>query len=723
MIRFSKEANEIIGFARIIASNLGHGKVGTEHLLLALLGRKKSEELITKKYLSGSDITYGRVLDEVVNLCGRGDRTSLSKKHYTKNLETVISKAYIRAYSRGVGETMPEDIAHALFSEPQCTAVKIAELCKSKRDFAVFKTDSLTFDTIGAIRRDTPTLNRYSTDITMQALEGKLDPVLERDTEIERVIEVLIRKNKNNPCLVGAAGVGKSAIAEGLAERIVTGRVPSALSGKRVVSVDIAALLGGAKYRGDFEERIRGIIDETKRSGNVILMIDEIHNIVGAGAGEGTLDAANILKPELARGNISVIGATTPEEWSRSVEKDRALERRFMKISVGEPSCESTLRILKGIKKRYEEHHGITIDDSALKCAVDVSVREIQNRFLPDKAIDLVDGGAARVRIRGGHTLTEFDIFNMVKQYSFKIDRTYLERKIAGQKKAIDTICSTLSSLSGRRVASLLFAGPSGVGKSECALAISNALLGESALVRVDLSEYTEPHSVARLIGAPPGYVGYGEKGILAASVSSDAPRVFLFDEAEKAHPNVTRALLGIMDSGKAVDSSGRVVSFFGSLFIFTVCTLSHRTAGGFIRGAEKNDIVKSLFGNEFLGRLDAVAMFEGASYDGARMIYDRYTGTVRDTLFDKGITLEIDREVFDALVGMSDLNSCGYRAFVKQLESAVRRETDKAVLYGKKCSVRIYVGPSGEITSFSEFRKLNLEKAELSMYNELKAD
>ncbi len=595
---------------------------------------------------------------------------------------------------------------------------------------------NLTSDAVMSMMKETPVLNNYSKDITLLAAENKLDETIARESEIDAVITTLLRKNKSNPCLVGPAGVGKSAIAEGVAQRFVYGDVPLMLRHKRIVSVDITALVAGAKYRGDFEERLKMIFTEIKNAGNVILFIDEIHNIVHTGAGEGTLDAANILKPQLARGEISIIGATTANEYSKSIACDAALDRRFTKIIVAEPSKKVACEMLRGVKSRYEEHHGITISDSALIEAVNASIKELPSKFLPDKAFDILDECLSELRMKKKFILTDVDVREFVNSKrpilpSVEKMSEILDGAVVGQSKAVEEIVCLLS-LAGGKIKrksplSMLFSGASGTGKTQCARAIHEALHGIYSFQKLDMGEFTEQHSVSRLIGSPPGYVGFEDNGVLIKSVLDNPECIILFDEIEKAHRDIVKILLGVLDSGTMNDRWGRGVDFSKCIFIFTANSENEftRRLSGFSGGEMKSsDTLTGELGAEFIGRMDKSIAFQRANVSNALLFIERQCESYRDICFDEGVGLEIDSEVCDIIVKKSDISRYGYRNVEKIFTASVGLEINR--LFSKYPhslrKIRIYVNSQEEIASFADFEKLDLENNALSMYNNKKA-
>ncbi|MEO0158106.1 MAG: ATP-dependent Clp protease ATP-binding subunit, partial [candidate division WOR-3 bacterium] len=535
-------------------------------------------------------------------------------------------------------------------------------------------------------------LERFTRDLTQMAREGRLDPVIGRESEITQLMEVLTRRQKNNPVLVGEAGVGKTAIAEGLAQRIAEGKVPKSLLGKRVLSLDMGALVAGTRYRGDFEERIKGVLDEVKSAGDVILFIDEIHNLVGAGRAEGSMDAANLLKPALARGDFQVIGATTPDEYRQYIEKDSALERRFQMIWVSEPGPETTLEILKGLKPKYEAHHSLKITDEALEAAVKLTERYVQARHQPDKAIDALDQAAARVRIRAGEVpvaddeeevspgaeelrVTAEDVAEVVSRWTgipvsklvaeekkrlLEIEEL-LHKRVIAQDEAVRKVAEAIRrSRAGvsdprRPMGSFLFLGPTGVGKTELARALAEFLFGdEDAMLRLDMSEFKEEHSVAKLIGSPPGYVGYEEGGKLTEAVRRRPYTVLLLDEVEKAHPRVFDLFLQVLDDGRLTDSHGRTVSFRNAVIVMTSNIGSFYLQEALKRGSEEAfreaearvmEEVRHSFRPEFLNRIDEIVVFRPLTKDQIKSIVDLMIGRLNERLKEQGLSVELSEE------------------------------------------------------------------------------
>ena len=662
MYSFTNRAKKAIDIANEVAMELGHNYIGTEHILYGLV---KEGSGVAAKVLESQEIESDAIIDKIVELIGN-ESPITETLGFTPRSKRVIENAFIEARKLGYNYIGTEHMLMGILREGDSIATRILielnvnipklynEIIKVINEGEDYSNDGL--NNKNSKKRgsynSTPTLNQFGSDLTQKAEEGRLDPIIGRKEEIERVIQILSRRTKNNPCLIGEPGVGKTAAVEGLAQKIVSGDVPEILKDKRVVTLDISGMIAGSKYRGDFEERIKKALDEVKKVGDVILFIDEIHTIVGAGATEGAMDAANILKPLLARGEIQLIGATTLNEYRKYIEKDAALERRFSPVTVNEPSEKDTVKILKGIRDKYEAHHGVKISDEAIEAAVKMSVRYINDRFLPDKAIDLIDEAASRAKLK---TYTEPDSLKKIleqieevekdkeeavhmqkfekaaslrdKQKELKekyekeqkkwknknnkeliniteeniaevisswtgipankitedenarlknLEKT-LHKRVIGQNEAVEAVAKAIRRSRvglkdpNRPIGSFLFLGPTGVGKTELSKALAEGLFGdENAMIRLDMSEYMEPHSVAKLIGSPPGYVGFDEGGQLTEKIRRKPYSVILFDEIEKAHPDVMNMLLQILEDGRLTDSQGRTVNFKNSVIIMT---------------------------------------------------------------------------------------------------------------------------------------------------------
>ena len=675
--KFTNRANKAIELANDIALDLGHSYIGTEHILYGLA---KEENGVASKVLENQNVTAEDILNKIEELIGR-DEPIENIVDFTPRTKRVVEVAFIEARKLGYNYIGTEHLLIGILREGDCVATKILldlnvnipklynEIVKVINEGEDYNSDNEDYSNSNNGRQNrrirgsynsTPTLNQFGEDLTKKAEEGKLDPIIGRKQEIERVIEILSRRTKNNPCLIGEPGVGKTAAVEGLAQKIVSGDVPEILKNKRVVTLDISGMVAGAKYRGDFEERIKKALNEVKKAGDIILFIDEIHTIVGAGAAEGAIDAANILKPLLARGEIQLVGATTLNEYRKFIEKDAALERRFSPVTVNEPSEKDTVQILKGIRDKYEAHHNVKITDEAIEAAVKLSVRYVNDRFLPDKAIDLIDEASSKARLRSYVepeslkelqekiekmknekedavinqkfekaaelrdkekslkeqfekeqtkwnnkktkdivTITEENIAEVISSWTgipakkitedenekLKNLEVELHKRVIGQNEAVEAVSKAIRrgrvglKDPKRPIGSFLFLGPTGVGKTELSKALAEVLFGdENAMIRIDMSEYMEPHSVAKLIGAPPGYVGFDDGGQLTEKIRRKPYSVILFDEIEKAHPDVMNMLLQILEDGRLTDSQGRTVNFKNTVIIKRIKTRIYKS-------------------------------------------------------------------------------------------------------------------------------------------------
>ena len=632
---FTRRAVNSIETAIEAASQMGHTYVGTEHIILGFVQEGGN---IAASVLKSNNITLNDIYDQMVLFIGKGEKTHLTYDNFTPALRRIFNSAAAAAESSGTKLVGTEHIFMSLLKEPGCGAMSFlramgANPAKLYNDCAGAYTGEIPAEVLKYSqpdRKQIPTLYKYGKSLTEEALERKHDPLIGREKEIERVLQILARRNKNNPCLIGEAGVGKTAIVEGLAQIFVSGKVPDELKNKNIFSLDLTAMLAGAKYRGDFEERIKTCIEEVINVGNVILFIDEIHSIVGAGAAEGAIDAANIIKPQLARGEIQIIGATTIEEYRKNIEKDSALERRFQPVLISEPDEDQTFNILKGLREQYENYHNVIISDEVIKSAVNLSVRYINDRFLPDKAIDIIDEAASKAKIRGARkesSREKNDVLQMTDEFitlesiekAFKkksknsvlrpvkitVDDTAgvvsewtgipvksiskdeeskllnlesnLRKRVIGQEKAVSAIAKAIRrSRTGLKepnkpIGSFIFMGPTGVGKTELSKAAAEFIFdSERNLIKIDMSEYMEKHSVSKLIGAPPGYAGFDESGTLTDKIRRKPYCVLLFDEIEKAHPEVLNILLQILEDGVLTDSKGRKTDFKNTLIILT---------------------------------------------------------------------------------------------------------------------------------------------------------
>ena len=658
--KFTNKAKKVIEISNDISIELGHNYIGTEHILYGLA---KEGEGIAAKVLLNKGITPEKTVKKIEEIVGKGNEIE-ETLGFTPRTKRILENAFLETKKIGSNFIGTEHLLLAILKESDCLAVKIilelnVEIPKIYNEIAkVVNEEEIDNDINKKLSKSvggtsaTPTLNQYGDDITAKAEEGKYDTIIGREKEIERIMQIISRRNKNNPCLVGEPGVGKTAIVEGLAEKIIAGDVPENLKNKRIIDLDISGIVAGAKYRGDFEERIKKILDEVKKAKNIILFIDEIHTIVGAGAAEGAIDAANILKPLLARGEIQLIGATTLDEYRKYIEKDSALERRFSIINVNEPSAKNTIEILKGIIDKYEAHHNVKITNEAIESAVNLSVKYITDRFLPDKAIDLIDEAASKIRTkiftepdeikelqeeitilakekeeaiyeqefekaaqlrdkeellkkklnekmenlekirnRDVAEITEENIAEIVSRWTgvpvqkltqdennkLKNLEENLHKRIIGQNKAVEAVAKAIKRSRvglkdpNRPIGSFLFLGPTGVGKTELSKALAEILFeNEKALIKLDMSEYMEAHSISKLIGSPPGYVGFDNGGQLTEKIRRQPYSLILLDEIEKAHPDVLNLLLQILEEGRLTDSQGREVNFKNTVIIMT---------------------------------------------------------------------------------------------------------------------------------------------------------
>lgn len=790
---FTTKANEVLNLAIKSAQAYGHNYIGTEHILIGLLSTDS-----TIPALTNNNITYEGVDRLIREEIGVGNPTSLTPDDFTPRAKRIIEISFQIARTMRNSYVSVEHLLAALLKEDDSYAVKfINELgTDSQRVFDDLISDlsSNSYDSNPQSsskkkgKSKTPTLDEFGKNITELAKQGKIDPVIGREKEIERVIQILSRRNKNNPCLIGEPGVGKTAIAEGLALKIVNGEVPEMLANKTIYSLDLTSMVAGTKYRGDFEERIKKAMDEVKDNKDVILFIDEIHNIMGAGAAEGAVDAANILKPSLARGEIQVIGATTISEYRKNIEKDAALERRFQPVTVGEPTEEEAVEILKGLRDKYEAHHKVKITDDAINSAVKLSSRYINDRFLPDKAIDLIDEAASVVRLNA-YTLpqnlkdmeeeikrlnaekqdavnnqkfeeaakirdkanelkkllddekskwrnssnhdvkavsseeiaqvvsqwTGVPVNQLTKEESERLlnMEKILHERIVGQDKAVSTISKAIRrgrvglKNPNRPIGSFIFLGPTGVGKTELCKSLAEAMFGdENAIIKLDMSEYMEKHTVSKLIGAPPGYVGFDEGGQLTEKIRRKPYSVVLFDEIEKAHPDVFNMLLQILEDGVLTDSQGRKVSFKNAIIIMTSNVgaskiTDEKLALGFVQEDGKKlsieDLVmpdlKKTFKPEFLNRLDDIIVFNQLDQNDIEEIAKRMLKSLKKRTADLGIELdftdnaitELAKEGFDKTYGARPLR----RAIQSKIEDRLSELIlDKTIGEGSKCTV-----------------------------------
>lgn len=786
--KFSEQARKVLTRAQEESQRFGHNYIDTEHVLLGLMGE---EEGIAAKVLVNLGVVPGKVRAAVEFIVGRGQKPASGEIGLSPRAKKVIELAVDEARHLNHNYIGTEHLLLGLLREADGVAAGVLESLGVTLERVRAETTRLLSQSphqahgVSRSATRTPTLDQLGVDLTALARAGKLDPVIGRNKEIERVIQILSRRTKNNPALIGEPGVGKTAIVEGLAHRIVAGDVPETLQGKRVVTLDVGALVAGTKYRGEFEERLKKVIDEIKTAGNCVLFVDEFHTIVGAGAAEGAVDAANILKPSLSRGEIQCIGATTLDDYRKHVEKDAALERRFQPVLVAEPTVEETLAILRGIKERYEAHHHLIISDEALQVAASLAARYIPDRFLPDKAIDLMDEASSRVRIKRGivpigltearravesvrkdkesaitsqqyefaaelrdrevqliekisrmeqewqveqkqekPVVTEEDISEVVSMWTgipvvrLTTDESSrllqmeeaLHHRIIGQDEAITTVAKAVRRARAglkdprRPIGSFIFLGPTGVGKTELVRVLAEFMFGsEDAMVRLDMSEFMERHTVARLVGAPPGYVGYEEGGQLTEAVRRNSYCVILLDEIEKAHYDVFNILLQIFDDGHLADAKGRRVDFRNTIVVMTsnvgaelikrdmTIGFATRTDEEKSRQIEYETMkekvlgeLKKTFRPEFMNRIDGVVVFHALSKDHIRQIVDLMLKGVAKSLEEKNIKLEVTGAAKDFLGEKGYDPTFGARPLRRVIQNMVEDQLSEALLRGE---------------------------------------
>lgn len=723
--KFTEKAEGAIEQARLAAFGLGHSYVGTEHLLLGILRERAG---LGARILRDRGLSEHSLKDAISRANGTGE-PGVPTQGLTKHAWQAIEKAASDAARLGHSYIGTEHLLLGILRQPDCGGARaLAAAGLSVNDIytdilAVFGTGSFKPRSQPPVQpkatvkhSETRILDQYSRDLTMLAASGSFDPVIGRDEEIRRSVQILSRRSKNNPVLIGEPGVGKTAVAEGIAAYIAGSDAPDSMAGKRLVALDLPALLAGTKYRGDFEERVKAVLKDVKKAGDVILFIDEMHTMIGAGSAEGAIDAANILKPALGRGEVQIIGATTPEEYRRHIEKDAALERRFQPVKIAEPSRSDSLKMLGAVRQGLEKHHGVKISDAALTAAVDLSARYINDRFLPDKAIDLADEAAAHIRVSGGGLVTAEDIAGIVSMWTgipvanLSADETkrlcnmesILHRRVIGQNEAVTAVSRAIRrgrvglSDPDRPIGSFLFLGPTGVGKTELCRALAEAVFGESdAMIRLDMSEYMEKHAVSKLIGSPPGYVGYEDGGQLTERVRRKPWSVVLFDEIEKAHEDVWGILLQIMDDGRLTDSAGRVVSFRNTIIVMTSNVGAKSISDGRPRmgftpdGGDEaqlmrtriNEELRRTFKPEFLNRIDETIVFRRLSRAEIRSIAERMLLTVAERFKALGMTLSVPDQVVDFLAERGYDEKYGARPLRRAIRSMIEDKAAELML------------------------------------------
>ena len=791
---FTSRAKKAIEIANEIAMELGHNYIGTEHILYGLA---KEGSGVASKVIENQEVYPDDIIDKIVELIGKEESID-ETLGFTPRTKRVIENAFIEARKLGYNYIGTEHLLLGIMREGDSIAIRILlelnvnipkiyneiiKVINEGEDFKDENSNNKGKRKSGSFNQ-TPTLNQFGEDLTEKAREGKLDPIIGRKDEIERVIQILSRRTKNNPCLIGEPGVGKTAVVEGLAQKIVAGDVPEILKDKRVVTVDISGMVAGSKYRGDFEERIKKALNEVKKAGDVILFIDEIHTIVGAGSAEGAIDAANILKPLLARGEIQLVGATTLNEYRKFIEKDTALERRFSPVTVSEPSENDTIKILHGIRDKYEAHHNVKITDEAIDAAVKMSVRYINDRFLPDKAIDLIDEAASKARLKAYTepeslkqmeeeietvskdkeeavkaqkfekaaslrdkekelkekyekeqnkwknkntksvvNITEENIADVISNWTgipakkitedenekLKNLEKALHERVIGQDEAVSSIAKAIRrgrvglKDPKRPIGSFLFLGPTGVGKTELSKALAECLFGdENAMIRIDMSEYMESHSVSKLIGSPPGYVGFDEGGQLTEKIRRKPYSVVLFDEIEKAHPDVMNMLLQILEDGRLTDSQGRTVNFKNTVIIMTsnigARLITDKKSLGFANNKDekennekeyedtKKEVMEALkkeLRPEFINRIDEIIVFHKLNDDEISKIIDLMLKDVIKRLKEQKIEIQIEPEVKEIIAKKGIDKSFGARPLRRTIQNVLEDRLAEEILDG----------------------------------------
>lgn len=784
--RFSEVSRRVVGQSMEEARSLKHHYIGTEHLLLGLL---QIEGTRAHLILTEAGMSYEAVRNAIISTVGLGEQP-VDVEGYTPRAKRSFEAAFVEARRFRLNTVEPEQLLLGILRDQDSFAAKamasigvtyesaFAMLLKQMGQSAPRGEEGMPYGTAEKVPQTQ--LEKYGRDLTALARDGKLDPVIGREDEIRRVIQVLSRRTKNNPCLIGEPGVGKTAVVEGLAQQIATGVITDILKNKRVISLDMAIILAGAKYRGEFEERLTKVVEEIKNDGNIILFIDEMHTIIGAGNAEGAIDASNILKPALARGELQAVGATTLDEYKKYVERDAALERRFQPITVEEPTVAQTIEILKGLRDRYEAHHKVKITDAALVAAAELSNRYISGRFLPDKAVDLVDEAASRIKLQVNlhpeeiavmeeelavlqkqkdqavlnqkyeeaanyrdlerqkqeqleqvklrwqknqmphEVVTEEDVAHIVALWTgipvqklaieesekLMMMESVLHQRVVGQEEAVSAVCRAIRRARvglkspNRPIGTFIFLGPTGVGKTELSKALAEALFGdEKAMVRVDMSEYMEKHSVSKLIGSPPGYIGYDEGGQLTEKVRRKPYSVVLFDEIEKAHPDVFNVLLQMLDDGRLTDARGRVVDFKNVVIVLTSNigaerikkqkTLGFASSTGGAKDYEnmKDRLMEELkahFRPEFLNRIDDIVVFHALDRADVRQIVDIFANDLAKRLEALNLAVTVDDGARDFLLKEGYSEEYGARLLKRVMTKLVEDKLSEAILTGK---------------------------------------